>query len=60
MEKKIGYEFMQATKQHTSLSAQQRGMPQPPLEWQPRQMPSASRCQTRRRWKCQRLTCVCH
>ena len=32
MEKKIGYEFMQATKHHTSLSAQQRGMPQPPLE----------------------------
>jgi SagB-type dehydrogenase family enzyme len=33
MEKKIGYEFMQATKHHTSLTAQQRGMPQPPLEW---------------------------
>jgi len=32
MEKKIGYEFMQATKHHTSLSAQQRGIPQPPLE----------------------------
>ena len=33
MEKKIGYEFMQTTKRHISLSAQQRGEPQPPLEW---------------------------
>lgn len=33
MEKKIGYEFMQKTGKHVSLSAQQRGEPQPPLEW---------------------------
>ncbi len=33
MEKKTGYEFMQKTSKHVSLSAQQRGMPQPPLEW---------------------------
>jgi SagB-type dehydrogenase family enzyme len=32
MEKKIGYEFMQKTKKHTTLTAQQRGTEQPPLE----------------------------
>ncbi|MCD4672968.1 MAG: hypothetical protein K8R77_09925, partial [Anaerolineaceae bacterium] len=33
MDKKIGYEFMRKTKRHVSMTAQQRGMPQPPLEW---------------------------
>lgn len=33
MEKKIGFEFMQKTNKHVSLTAQQRGVEQPPLEW---------------------------